>query len=126
MTGSSLPQRIVLLLAVLVVGGVVAALSLEWVAGEGQPAELTTSVTGIQELGDGRWVVDVEAINTGETPAEQVQVIAELALTGGGTASREQVVDLLGPGEAADLSFTFDVEPDEDSLTVQAASHARP
>lgn len=126
MRGSSLPQRIVLLAAVLIVGGVVTALLVEWIAGADRPADPTASVEAIRQLDDDRWVVDVEVTNTGEATAEQVQVLAEVALPNGGTEDGEQVIDVLEPGEVAGLAFIFTIEPVEDALTLRAASHARP
>lgn len=73
----------------------------------------------------GHWYVPVDVTNDGDETAAEVQVVAELTIDGV-TTTGDQVVDFLGGGEVAHLTFGFDADPANGELVIRVTGFAEP
>ena len=90
-----------------------------------KPATPMVSVaTEVQER-SGRFFVQVEVHNDGDRAAADVQVLAKF-IGPDGTVDSEQVIDFLGGGETATLTFVFSEDPRSAQLTVEIGSFSHP
>lgn len=118
------PEWLTLGVASAVLGCVLTALVVLSIRVDRPATPTVTIAPGIHER-DGRFFVQVEVHNDGDRAAADVQVLAEL-VGPEGTVSSEQVIDFLGGGETATLTFVFSKDPASALLTVEIGSFSDP
>jgi len=89
---------------------------------DSRPPELGVRMIGEPRVSAGVSYVTAEVHNSGTSPAEEVQVIAEVVQGGEPVPVGEQVVAFLSGGASARVVFLLD-SPDLSSLTLRVESY---
>lgn len=89
---------------------------------DARPPELTVSVVGEPRTRGASTYVTADVRNSGNTAAEEVQVVAELVEGGEATPVGEQIVSFLAGGATSTVVFVLD-ETDLSGLSVRVQSY---
>lgn len=103
--------------------GALGVLIIEATSSKTPPAIETRLIETVEQRGG--WLVRFEAQNSGDQPAEQVEVVVTL---GGGkpTATREVTIDFIGPHSARRAGVFFTRDPAGREIAIEAKGYLEP
>lgn len=110
-------------LLVLAVAGLVVY---DWVSSPATPPVIELRQSGPARAEGSQFYVPFTVINSGGSPAETIQLIAELELAGELVEDGEQQIDVLARDETRQGAFVFSRDPGQGQLTLRVASYQEP
>lgn len=121
--GRSVAEWVTFAVSAAVVATVVGLIAIEIPQSRRPPMPVATK--GVPMARGAVFVVPVEVENRGERTAQDVQVQVTLTVDGE-EHEGDQVVDFLSGGEAEQMEFLFDVDPDAGEVEVRVTGYTVP
>jgi uncharacterized protein (TIGR02588 family) len=122
----SLPERITVGLAGLIVGLIASLVVYAWATQRNEPPILEINRLEAIRATNGQFYVPFEVVNKGGKTAESIQAIAELRINGRLEESSDLQIDFLSSDETEEGAFIFTQDPGKGELTLRVGSYKIP